>query len=107
MPRRILLIVMLSLPVVLLAVVYAATVRRGPFGMREELAWEVAAAGHVPVRTRIFAEQRVPEYPRRLRWLAPAFADVHALDVRLRWAYWHEEVAPEFDHAPDFELARR
>jgi hypothetical protein len=70
------------------------------------LAWEVAASGELPVRTRIFAEQREPEYPPPLRCLAPAFADVHAIDVRLRWSYWHEEVFPDFDEAPNFELVK-
>jgi hypothetical protein len=102
MPLRILLIVGLS-ALLTVSVLYAATVQRGPIGMREELAWEVAASEYLPVRTRIFAEQRMPEYPRPLRWLAPAFADIHALDVRVRRAYWHEEVVP--DVPPDFDLA--
>lgn len=105
MPRRVLLIVALS-SLLAFAALYAGAVRRGPWGMREELGWEVAASGYIPSRARIFAEQRVPEYPRPLRWRAPAFADIHALDVRLRWAYWHEEVVPDFQDAPDFGLTR-
>ena len=104
MPLRNLSIVGFSV-LLTVSVLYAATVQRGPMGMREELTWEVAASDHLAVPTRIFAEQREPEYPRPLRWLAPVFADIHAIDVRLRWAYWHEEVVPDFEDAPDFKLA--
>jgi hypothetical protein len=99
MPFQILLIAVLAV-----SALYAVTVQRGPMGMREESAWEVAASGGLPVRTRIFAEQRMAEYPRQVRCLAPVFAGVHAVDVRLRWGYWHEEVVPEFEEPPDFEL---
>ena len=82
---------------------YAATVRRGPWGMRRETPLEVAGSGCAPWCTAVYAEQRVPEYPDVVRPLRPAFAVVHAVDVRVRSGYWHEQSVPQFDEPPDFE----
>lgn len=85
-----------------LSAIYRSTVQRGAIAARELPAWEVAATGDIPFRTRTFdLDERQPQYPRSLRWLAPALSDIHAVDVHLRWNYWHEQELPEFDDAPD------
>ena len=95
-----------TLGLVTTATLYVCTVRRGDWGMREEVRLEVESYRKWPVRTRVYAEQRIPEYPAALQWLAPVFADVHAIDVGIRCTYWHEESFPDFDDAPDFELVK-
>ena len=89
----------------MLATLYAITVQRGEWGCAKR-PWEVAVSGSIPFRTRIFAEQRIPEYPRAVRWLEPALVVVHFVDLRVRRAYWYEEYVPQFDDAPDFVLSQ-
>jgi hypothetical protein len=89
----------------MLVYVYAKTVQRGPWGMRCETPVEVAALGSAPWSTAIYAEQRVPQYPRVVGLLEPAFAVIHAVDVRARNEYWHEEITLEFDEPPDFAVS--
>src|SRR3954447_25415541 len=91
--------------------VYVVSVRRGSWGMRTELSWEVVASGCSPFTTTIFAEQRLPRYPAGARWLTPALDLVHSLDVRIRRDYWHEDArlydVPEFSDGPTFDLGAK
>jgi hypothetical protein len=104
MPLRTLVFVALILLVI--ASLYACTVRRGRWGWRKELPLEVAAAGHAPWKIHIYDEQRLPEYSPAVQWLAPALSWVHAIDIIVRRGYWHEQEFPDFSDAPEFDLSK-
>jgi hypothetical protein len=102
---------MLTRPIVIVVLfatvftsLYTVSVRRGEWGVRQESWWETPASVPVPGHTHVYAEQRMPDYPRPLRWFAPAFATVHAIDVCVRWTYWHEREFPQFDEQSTFDV---
>jgi hypothetical protein len=96
---------MLTRPIVIVVLfatvftsLYTVSVRRGEWGVRQESWWETPAG--------VYAEQRMPDYPRSLRWFAPAFATVHAIDVRVRWTYWHEREFPQCGEQSTFDVVK-
>ncbi len=88
----------------LIVLLYACVVDRGPMGFRTAAHWESQLDAPGPV-TRLFVEQRQPEYPSMPRPVREAFNVLHVVDSRMvRPNYWREEQSFDFSQAPPFCL---